>query len=68
MQGEDINDSNCIDFKKISKIRDINKITKSDSQTHFHNIRIGVVDEFGIEELDERNNNIQDTVLKELIN
>ena len=67
MQGEDVNDSNCIDFSKINKIRDINKLTNSSKEVKLNGLRVGVIDEFDIEELDRRNNNVQKLILEELV-
>lgn len=54
MEGEDINDSNCIDFKHISKIRDPARLLEG-KLTSLKGVRVGIVEEFDIEELDTRN-------------
>ncbi len=60
MEGEDINDSNCINFSTISKIRDPTRIFDSKSGINsLKGVKIGIVNEFDIEELDPRNRNIQ---------
>ena len=60
MEGEDQHDSHCIDFKKLYKIRDIDRIRKTniDSAGILKGIKVGVVDEFNITELDDRNRNM----------
>jgi hypothetical protein len=60
MQGRDQHDSNCIDFTKHRYIRDIERVvnTEIDSPGILEGVRVGVVDEFNIEELDDRNRNV----------
>lgn len=62
MQGTDQHDSNCFDFTKMHKIRDIERIRNRevDSPGLLQGLRVGVLDEFNIEELDDRNRNIQE--------
>jgi Asp-tRNA(Asn)/Glu-tRNA(Gln) amidotransferase A subunit family amidase len=60
MEGPDINDSNCIDFSEISKVRDPSRLVESKiSTTSLKNVRVGIVQEFDIEELDDRNRAMQ---------
>ena len=56
MQGEDVNDSNCIDFsnEKVMK-RNPNSTLRIEKPLDFKNLRVGIVKEFDIEELDDRN-------------
>ena len=65
MEGPDKNDSHCIDFTKLKKIRHMNRITdKSLSQEGIlEGVKVGVLDEFNISELDDRNRNMQEKVL-----
>lgn len=60
IQGPDQHDSNCIDFRDLHKIRDIERVTNSelDSPGTLEGLRVGVLDEFNIAELDDRNRNI----------
>ncbi len=60
IQGNDSNDSNCIDFSKISKIRYIDRVVRRelDAPGILEGLRVGILDEFNIEELDPRNRNI----------
>ena len=60
MQGRDQHDSNCFDFTQMHKIRDKERIINRevDSPGLLEGLRVGVVDEFNIEELDDRNRNI----------
>ncbi len=60
MQGADQHDSNCFDFTKMHKVRDIERIRNNevDAPGCLEGLRVGVVDEFNIAELDERNRNI----------
>lgn len=57
MSGVDQHDSNSVDFKKIWKIRDIERVSNNelDRPGVLDGLRVGVVDEFNIEELDDRN-------------
>lgn len=55
MEGEDINDSNCINFQNISKIRDNSRLLNGNQLTSLKGVRVGLVEEFDIEELDPRN-------------
>ena len=57
MQGDDQHDSNCFDFRNLAKIRDIERVVNPeiDSPGLLEGIRVGVLDEFNIEELDDRN-------------
>ena len=68
MQGPDQHDSNCFDFKNLARIRDIERVTNNeiDSPGLLEGIRVGVLDEFNIEELDDRNRQIQELVLQQL--
>lgn len=61
-EGGDINDSNCIDKENINKIRYPERVFETnleDKDFNWKNIKIGVVDEFDIEELDDRNRKVQ---------
>jgi hypothetical protein len=55
MEGEDINDSNCINFQNINKIRDRSRLIKGENLASLKGVRVGLVEEFDIEELDMRN-------------
>ena len=56
MEGEDVNDSNCIDFSKVGKVRDQTRHSNCENvSTSLKGVRIGIVKEFDIEELDPRN-------------
>ena len=55
MEGEDINDSNCINFQNINKIRDHSRLIKGENLASLKGVRVGLVEEFDIEELDMRN-------------
>ena len=59
IQGEDKRDSNCVDFTQVSKIRYADRIqnTKIDGGC-LKGLRVGILDEFNIEELDDRNRTI----------
>lgn len=60
IQGPDQHDSNCIDFRNIGKIRYIDRIVdhKLEAPGILNGLRVGVLDEFNVEELDERNRKI----------
>ena len=60
MQGADQHDSNCFDFEKMYKIRDIERVRNReiDSPGLLEGVRVGVLDEFNIAELDDRNRTI----------
>ena len=60
MQGPDQHDSNCFDFRNMYRIRDIERVTNNsiDSPGLLEGVRVGVLDEFNIEELDDRNRQI----------
>jgi aspartyl-tRNA(Asn)/glutamyl-tRNA(Gln) amidotransferase subunit A len=60
MEGPDQHDSHCIDFTKFGKIRDLSRINQKhlDSPDILKGVKVGVVDEFNITELDDRNRNI----------
>ena len=64
MEGEDVNDSNCINFKGISKIRDSSRLSPSDASTSLKGLKVGIVKEFDIEELDPRNREMQEELGK----
>ena len=68
MQGQDQHDSNCFDFTQMHKIRDIERVRNSevDSPGLLEGLRVGIVDEFNIEELDDRNRNIQELTIQML--
>jgi Asp-tRNA(Asn)/Glu-tRNA(Gln) amidotransferase A subunit family amidase len=57
MQGYDHNDSNCVDFSKIHKIRYRDRVLDNSLEAPglLEGLRVGVLDEFAIEELDDRN-------------
>ena len=49
MEGEDIKDSNCIDFNKIAKIRVKERLyANTGGQNCLKGIKVGVVEEFEI--------------------
>jgi Asp-tRNA(Asn)/Glu-tRNA(Gln) amidotransferase A subunit family amidase len=54
MQGEDHNDSNCLDFRKIKKIRYKERVLDNtlEQPGMLQGLRVGVLDEFAIDELD----------------
>jgi hypothetical protein len=68
MEGPDHNDSHCIDFKNMSNIRDLDKITNPELHRPgvLKGLRVGVLDEFNIKELDDRNRNIQEIIIQQL--
>jgi len=61
MQGVDQNDSNCVDFRHISKMRYADRVLEQslDAPGLLEGLRVGIMDEFNIAELDERNRNVQ---------
>jgi hypothetical protein len=59
MEGEDINDSNCINFQNINKIRDHSRLINGENLASLKGVRVGLVEEFDIEELDMRNRAMQ---------
>lgn len=61
MQGADQNDSNSIDFSKLNKIRYPDRVLKPgvDAPDLLKGLRVGIVDEFNIKELDDRNRLVQ---------
>lgn len=65
MQGSDPNDSNSIDFSQLSKIRYSDRVLKSglDDKEILKGLRVGIVDELNIAELDDRNRNVQSSVI-----
>ena len=52
MQGDDQHDSNCFDFRNLTKIRDIERVVNPeiDSPGLLEGIRVGILDEFNIED------------------
>jgi Asp-tRNA(Asn)/Glu-tRNA(Gln) amidotransferase A subunit family amidase len=61
MEGEDAKDSNCINFDNINKIRDPLRLKNNESNfADFRGVRVGIVQEFDIEELDPRNRAMQE--------
>ncbi|TNV79929.1 hypothetical protein FGO68_gene2537 [Halteria grandinella] len=64
MEGEDVNDSNCINFQTISKIRNKERLSESRVEGSLKGVRVGIVQEFDIEELDGRNRNMQEELKK----
>ena len=65
--GGDINDSNCINFEDIRKVRYPERVFEKhlyDPKFSWKDVRVGVVDEFDIEECDKRNNRIQSLVVE----
>lgn len=69
IQGEDRKDSNCVDFAKIGKIRYPHRLTdRSLEGGSLKGLRVGILDEFNIEELDDRNRKLQKEVLIALKN
>ena len=60
MEGPDQHDSHCIDFRNMSNIRDIDRITNTELNRPgiLKGLRVGVLDEFNIKELDDRNRNV----------
>jgi aspartyl-tRNA(Asn)/glutamyl-tRNA(Gln) amidotransferase subunit A len=69
IQGPDQHDSNCIDFKNIGKIRYLERIVNRELEAPgiLKGLRVGVLDEFNIEELDDRNRGIQKLFIQMLI-
>ena len=43
MEGEDVNDSNCINFQTINKIRSPTRIIDSKSVSSLKGVRVGIV-------------------------
>jgi aspartyl-tRNA(Asn)/glutamyl-tRNA(Gln) amidotransferase subunit A len=61
MEGEDAKDSNCINFDNINKIRDPLRLKNNESNfADLRGVRVGIVQEFDIEELDPRNRAMQE--------
>ena len=69
IQGHDDNDSNCIDFSKLNKSsyrdEDCARVLDAsfpnqndDASKDLKGLKIGIVEEFQVEELDQRNENI----------
>lgn len=65
IQGEDSLDSNCVDFSKIGRIRSLDRVTNRalEAPNILKGLRVGVLDEFNIEELDDRNRSLQKQTL-----
>ena len=61
IQGPDQHDSNCVDFRNIGKIRYLDRLVNRDLEAPgiLDGLRVGVLDEFNIDELDDRNREIQ---------
>ena len=59
-----MNDSNCIDFSKIRKFRYPYRLFDHPVAVNWKRLKVGVVKEFDIEELDERNRSMQTELLK----
>ena len=61
IQGVDQNDSNCIDFRNINKMRYSDRVLEAGLEAPglLEGLRVGIMDEFNIAELDERNRNVQ---------
>lgn len=62
MEGQDIHDSNCIDFSSITKVRDPQRLNHK-TKRPLKGLRVGIVDEFDIDELDSRNRAMQSSLL-----
>ena len=60
IQGPDQHDSNCVDFRNIGKIRYLDRLVNRDLEAPgiLDGLRVGVLDEFNIDELDDRNREI----------
>ena len=65
MQGDDQHDSNCFDFKSCKKVRSIDRVMDRtlESPGLLEGLRVGVLDEFNISELDDRNRGVQEMVI-----
>ena len=72
IQGEDQNDSNCIDFSQLNEsiyrnqqnILDTSLPSSEDeSYLSLKGIKVGILEEFLIDEIDQRNQGIQSKVL-----
>lgn len=61
IQGPDQHDSNCIDFKNIGKIRYLDRVVNRELEAPgiLKGLRVGVLDEFNVAELDNRNRKVQ---------
>ena len=68
MQGKDQHDSNSVDFKNLRLIRDPERVlnTDIDAPGILEGLRVGVLDEFNIEELDDRNRAVQELFIEML--
>lgn len=68
MQGKDQHDSNSVDFKKLRTIRDPERVLNNDidSPGILEGLRVGILDEFNIEELDDRNRGVQELFIQML--
>jgi len=65
MQGDDQHDSNCFDFKACKKVRSVDRVMDRtlESPGLLEGLRVGVLDEFNITELDDRNRGVQEMVI-----
>ena len=65
MQGKDQHDSSCVDFSKLRVIRDLERVmnTEIDSPGILEGLKVGILDEFNIEELDDRNRGVQELMI-----
>ena len=68
MQGKDQHDSNSVDFKNLKLIRDPERVFNTDLNAPgiLEGLRVGVLDEFNIEELDDRNRAVQELFIEML--
>ena len=68
MQGKDQHDSNSVDFKNLRLIRDPERVFNNDIDAPgiLEGLRVGVLDEFNIEELDDRNRAVQELFIEML--
>ena len=68
MQGKDQHDSNSVDFKNLRLIRDPERVLNNDIDAPgiLEGLRVGVLDEFNIEELDDRNRAVQELFIEML--
>lgn len=68
IQGVDQHDSNCIDFRNVTKIRYLDRNIEPGIEAPgiLEGLRVGIMDEFNIAELDDRNRNMQNRFIEML--
>lgn len=66
LQGLCQHDANCVDFSKIGKVRNSDRLLdpRLEQPGILKGLRVGVLDEFNIAEMDDRNQEIQSTFMR----